>query len=41
MGGIKIAAIGIERAGREICGMNLAYNLKRVFFLINSNTKGL
>ena len=36
MGGIFIRTIGIERAEREICGMNLAYNLKRVAFLVNS-----
>jgi len=34
MGGIYIRTIGIERAEREICGMNLAYNLKRVAFLV-------
>ena len=27
MGGITIRSIGIERAEREICGMNLAYNI--------------
>jgi IS5 family transposase len=36
MGGIYIRTIGIERAEREICGMNLAYNLKRIAFLVNS-----
>ena len=36
MGGIYIRTIGKERAAREICGMNLAYNLKRVAFLVNS-----
>ena len=36
MGGIYIRTIGIERAEREICGMNLAYNLKRAAFLITS-----
>ena len=34
MGGIFIRTIGITRAEREICGMNLAYNLKRVAFLV-------
>jgi len=34
MGGIYIRTIGKERAEREICGMNLAYNLKRVAFLV-------
>jgi len=36
MGGIYIRTIGKERAEREICGMNLAYNLKRIAFLVNS-----
>jgi len=36
MGGIYIRTIGKDRAEREICGMNLAYNLKRVAFLVNS-----
>jgi IS5 family transposase len=36
MGGIYIRSIGKERAEREICGINLAYNLKRVAFLVNS-----
>jgi IS5 family transposase len=36
MGGIYIRTIGSERAEREICGMNLAYNLKRIAFLVNS-----
>jgi len=36
MGGIYIRTIGIERATREICGMNLAYNIKRAAFLIHS-----
>jgi len=36
MGGIYIRTIGKERAEREICGMNLAYNLKRVAFLVTS-----
>jgi len=34
MGGITIRTIGIERAEREICGMNLAYNIKRAVFLL-------
>jgi IS5 family transposase len=34
MGGIFIRTIGMERAQREICAMNLAYNLKRVAFLV-------
>ena len=37
MGGITVRTIGIARAEREICGMNLAYNLKRIAFLVNSN----
>jgi IS5 family transposase len=36
MGGIYIRTIGKERAEREICGMNLAYNLKRAAFLVAS-----
>ncbi len=36
MGGIYIRTIGRERAEREICGMNLAYNLKRAAFLVAS-----
>ena len=36
MGGIYIRTIGKERAEREICGMNLAYNLKRIAFLVNT-----
>jgi IS5 family transposase len=36
MGGIYIRTIGKERAEREICGMNLAYNLKRAAFLVRS-----
>jgi IS5 family transposase len=36
MGGIYIRTIGKERAEREICGMNLAYNMKRAAFLVNS-----
>ena len=35
MGGITIRTIGIDRAEREICGMNLAYNIKRAVFLLN------
>ena len=34
MGGITIRTIGIDRAEREICGMNLAYNIKRAVFLL-------
>jgi len=33
MGGIFIRTIGKDRAEREICGMNLAYNIKRAVFL--------
>ena len=36
MGGINIRTIGMERAEREICGMNLAYNLRRLSFLYHS-----
>ena len=36
MGGITIRTIGIKRARREITGMNLAYNLKRLVFLHNT-----
>jgi len=36
MGGISIRTIGMERAEREICGMNLAYNIKRAVFLMNA-----
>ena len=36
MGGITIRTIGIDRAEREICGMNLAYNIKRAVFLLNA-----
>jgi IS5 family transposase len=36
MGGISIRTIGKKRAEREICGMNLAYNLKRAAFLVAS-----
>jgi len=34
MGGITIRTIGGERAEREICGLNLAYNIKRAVFLM-------
>ena len=33
MGGITIRTIGMERAERGICSMNLAYNIKRAVFL--------
>ena len=33
MGGINIRTIGIKRATREITGMNLAYNIRRIAFL--------
>ena len=36
MGGITIRTIGKERAEREICGLNLAYNLKRIAFLVGA-----
>ena len=36
MGGITIRTIGIDRAEREICAMNLAYNFKRIAFLVSS-----
>jgi IS5 family transposase len=36
MGGMTIRTIGIARATREICGMNLAYNIKRITFLVHS-----
>jgi len=36
MGGITIRTIGIKRAEREICGMNLAYNIKRAVFLLTA-----
>jgi len=36
MGGITINTIGIDRAEREICGMNLAYNIKRAVFLLTA-----
>jgi len=39
MGGITIRTIGIERAEREICGMNLAYNIKRAVFLLTKKPK--
>jgi len=36
MGGITIRTIGMDRAEREICGMNLAYNIKRAVFLLTA-----
>ena len=39
MGGIYVRTIGMERAEREICGMNLAYNIKRAAFLIMSKKR--
>jgi IS5 family transposase len=36
MGGISIRTIGIGRAEREICGMNLAYNIRRAAFLLRA-----
>ena len=36
MGGMTIRTIGITRATREICGINLAYNIKRVAFLVRT-----
>ena len=36
MGGMTIRTIGIARATREICGINLAYNIKRVAFLVRT-----
>jgi IS5 family transposase len=36
MGGMTIRTIGMERAKREICGINLAYNIKRFVFLVTS-----
>ena len=36
MNGITIRTIGISRAKREICGMNLAYNIKRAVFLVSA-----
>jgi IS5 family transposase len=35
MGGMTIRTIGIKRATREITGMNLAYNIRRVAFLVS------
>ena len=36
MGGMTIRTIGIARATREICGINLAYNIRRVAFLVRT-----
>jgi len=36
MGGMNIRTVGIVRATREICGMNLAYNISRIAFLHNA-----
>ena len=36
MGGMTIRTIGITRATREICGINLAYNIRRVAFLVRT-----
>jgi IS5 family transposase len=36
MGGLTIRTIGIKRATREITGMNLAYNIRRIAFLHNA-----
>jgi IS5 family transposase len=36
MGGITIRTIGMTRATREICGMNLAYNIRRAAFLVHA-----
>ena len=36
MGGMTIRTIGIARAKREICGINLAYNIRRVAFLVRT-----
>ena len=36
MGGMTVRTIGIARATREICGINLAYNIKRVAFLVRT-----
>jgi len=36
MGGMTIRTIGIDRAEREICGINLAYNIKRAVFLLTA-----
>jgi len=37
MNGTTIRTIGLSRAMREICGINLAYNIKRAVFLLSSN----
>ena len=36
MGGKNIRTIGMERAEREICGINLAYNIRRAVFLMSA-----
>ena len=36
MNGIYIRTIGMARAKREICGMNLAYNIRRAVFMVCS-----
>ena len=36
MGGISIRTIGLARAERAICGMNLAYNIRRAVFLLGA-----
>ena len=36
MNGISIRTVGIKRAMREICGMNLAYNIRRAVFLASA-----
>ena len=36
MNGITIRTIGIARAKREICAMNLAYNIRRAVFLVSA-----
>lgn len=41
MNGITIRTIGLARAKREICGMNLAYNIRRVVFLESSKKVAL
>ena len=41
MNGITIRTIGISRARREICGMNLAYNIKRTVFLVMAKKAAL
>ena len=41
MNGIAIRTIGMTRAKREICGMNLAYNIKRAVFLVSSKKTAL